>query len=288
MTSTPELSSPLVIENGVINRLPQFVNVVSRLLGEKDISPQVRTEVGKALKEKLPLIVSSVSEVAGLSGNARLTTNDERTMYRLSGVVATTLKDLMPQVSVVDANGQAVITMDDMLLINLGTGEHHGGRAWLAAETHAAYELIKAVCYRDIATEHAEDIATYDRYADISTSMNTGEGIDNVSGALKWASPYRRRSHEMALERMEEWFAKKTANMGMAEKLGWRALFGLWKLVEARGVGKLMNAINENVFERDGSVKTDVSTPLENYAKNQDMLKKLEPVLRDSPIATLE
>lgn len=288
MTSTPELSNPLVVENGVTHRLSQFVNVVSRLLGEKDISPMVRTEVGKALTEKLPLIVSNVGEVVGLSGNVRLVTNDERTMYRLNGVVATTLKDLMPQVTAIDANGQTIITMDDMLLINLGTGEHHGGRAWLAAETHAAYELIKAVCYRDITTEHAEDIATYDRYADISTSMNTGEGIDNVSGALKWASPYRKKSHKMALERMEEWFAKKTANMGISEKLGWRAFFGLWKLVEARGVDKLMNAINENVFERDGKVKTDVSAPLDNYAKNQDMLKKLEPVLRDSPITTLE
>lgn len=285
---TPEISNRLIIENGVIHRLPQFVNVVSRLLGEKDISPSVRTEVGRALGDKLPGIVHDVSEIVELDGKVKLTTNDERTMYRLGGVVATTLKDLMPKVAVASTNGETTMTIDDMLLINLGTGEHHGGRAWLAAETHAVYELIKSFCYQDIVSGHEDVVATYERYATISSSMNSGEGIDNVSGALMWATSYRQRSHDMAMEKMDEWFKKKAGHMGMGEKFKWRLFFGLWKMVEARGIDKLMSMINENVFNRDGSVKDDVSRPLDSYQKNNEMLSKLEPVLRDSSIIPLE
>lgn len=288
MVTTPELSSPLVIENGVTHRLPQFVNIVSRLVGEKDISPNVRAEVGRAISEKLPHVVQDVGEVVGLSGNVKLRTNDERTMYRMGGVAATTLKDLIPQVSVALANGETTMTIDDLLLINLGTGEHHGGRAWMAAETHAVYEAIKAITYQEVVSEGEEKVEGYEKYAEISRSMSEEEGVGSLEGALRWASPYRLKSHEMAMEKMDEWFTKKTVNMGLGQRLGWRAFFSLWKLVEARGVGKLMQAINENVFDRNGDVKPDVADNLESYAKTHEMLKKLEPVLRESPISELK
>lgn len=279
----PETPSNIIVDNGIVRRLPQFTNIASRLLGEREISPDTKSEVDLAIRKKLPEIVVNAMSVAGLDGAVKLQSNQEQTMYKLSSHVNAKLKDISPKANYTTDNGTGTIEIVDMPIISLTTAYHHGGISLMLRELDLTYEVLKAIRYHEYTSTHPDELEANHKYAVLS--LDTGTHISNdAADAINWGNRGRVTSHEESMRLMEDWFQNRTKQLSGKEKFLWRVEFAAWKIFEAHAIGSLLKDTNKEFFERDGTLEAEYRNILDKLALTQKAIGDNDRIMESSPM----
>lgn len=279
----PETPSNIIVDNGIVWRLPQFTNIASRLLGEREISPNTKSEVDSAIRKKLPEIVVNAMSVAGVDGAVRLQSNEDQTMYKLGSHINAKLKDISPKANYATDNGTGTIEIVDMPIISLATAYHRGGISLMSRELDLTYEVLKAIRYHEYTTTHSEELEAIHKYAELS--LDTGTHISSdAADAINWGNRGRVTSHEESMRLMEDWFTNRTKQLSGKEKLLWRVEFAAWKIFEAHATGNLLKDTNKKFFERDGTLEIEYRNILDKLALTQKAIEDNDRIMESSPM----
>lgn len=279
----PETPSNIIVDNGIVWRLPQFTNIASRLLGEREISPDTKSEVDLAIRKKLPEIVVNAMSVAGIDGAVRLQSNEDQAMYKLDSHINAKLKDISPKANYSTDNGNGTIEIVDMSITSLATAYHHGGISLMSRELDLTYEVLKAICYHEYAITHPDELESNHNYAELSLDTGTHTSND-AADAIIWGNRGRVTSHEESMRLMEDWFVNRTKQLSGKEKFLWRVEFAAWKIFDAHATESLLKATNKKFFERDGTLEIEYRNILDKLALTQKAIRDNDRIMESSPM----